>query len=226
MKKSLSYIAFALIIAFFAIALAFSSPAFAYENGDFQIWHTEAQDITMAKGVKAIIEEEFRFGEDASELFYQHYDWGIAYAFDKRLEMQFGYRFVLEKYKHKWREEDEPYTNITAKLDLWKFKFEDRNRIEYRHFRYADDQARYRNRFMLKYPINYKTIVVAPYSSDEIFISSNGTGFNQNRFQSGMEFVLTKYVKTDISYMMQQSKVRGHKWSEANVLWMKMKLSF
>lgn len=199
---------------------------YAYQSGDFQMWETNGEDIKIGKGAKLTMEQEFRFGEAASEFFYQHYDWGIAYAFDKMLELAFGYRLVYERVKHKWMEEDEPYTNITAKLDMWKFKLEDRNRIEYRHFRYKNDSARYRNRFVLKYPFDFQHIKVWPYVSDEIFIESNGRGFNMNRFQPGLEFELTKYVKFDISYMRQSSRGSGNKWSEANVLWNKVKITF
>lgn len=200
--------------------------AYAYENGDFQMWETFGEDIKIGKSTKFAVEQEFRFGKDASEFFYQHYDWGFAWAFDKRLEIALGYRLIYEKYKLKWREEDAPYTNITAKLDIWKFKFEDRNRIEYRHFRFKDDSVRYRNRFVLKYPFDFHTIKIAPYTSDEIFVSSDGTGFHQNRFQSGLEFELTRYVKADISYMMHSIRGKGDKWAKANVLWTKLKIAF
>ena len=80
--------------------------------------------------------------------------------------------------------------------------------------------------FSLKYPIEFKKIVIAPYASNEVFISSNGTGFNQNRLQSGIEFGLTKYVKIDVSYMQQQAKGLNDKWYEANVLWLKSKIAF
>lgn len=206
--------------------LAFSIKAYAYDNGDFQMWQTYVEDISIGKCTKLAMEQEFRFGEDASEFFYQHYDWGFAWAFDKRFELALGYRLIYERYKRKWREEDDPYTNLTWKQDIWKFKLEDRNRIEYRHFRYKADSMRYRNRFMLKYPIALGRIKVAPYTSDEIFISSDGTGYNQNRFQSGLELELTKNLKADIAYMMQSTRVKGDKWSEANVLWTKLKVAF
>ena len=203
-----------------------SLQAYAYDNGDFQIWNSNAQDVKIGKATKLTMEEEFRYGETASEFFYQHYDWGFAWAFDKRLELALGYRLVLEKYQHKWLETDEPYTVFIWKEDIWKFKFEDRNRIEYRHFRFAPDQARYRNKFLLKYPFEFKGLKIAPYTSDEIFVSSNGRGFNQNRFQSGLEIELNKYVKLDISYMLQSVRGKGDKWYEANVLWLKNKVSF
>ena len=206
------------------LAIAFN--LYAYDNGDFQIWNTDDQDVKIGNATKLTLEEEFRYGNTASELFYQHYDWGFAWAFDKRFELALGYRLVLEKYNHKWLETDEPYTILTWRQDIWKFKFDDRNRIEYRHFRFAPDQARYRNRFTLKYPFDFRSIRIAPYISDEIFVSSNGTGFNQNRFQSGIELELTKYVKFDISYMLQSLRSKGDKWYEANALWLKNKIAF
>ena len=200
--------------------------AYAYDSGDFQIWNLNAQEVAIGKGTKLATEQEFRYGNGGGDIFYQHYDWGFAYAFDKLLELAFGYRLIYEKPKMKWIEEDDPYTNITPRFDIWKFKFEDRNRIEYRHFRYSfPDQVRYRNRFMLKYPFDFKKIVVAPYISNEIFISSNGSGFNQNRLQPGIEFGLTKYVKIDISYMQQQVRGLDDKWYKANVLWLKSKIA-
>lgn len=199
---------------------------YAYDNGDFQIWHTENQEVAIAKGAKLTQEEEWRFGEDASEFYYQHYEWGVVYGFDKRLDIGFNYRQVYEKYKQKWREENRPHVNATVKLDIWKFKFEDRNRLEYRHFRYKDDFIRYRNKFALKYPLDFKKIKITPYLSDEIFISSNATGFNENRFYAGTEFGLTKYVKFDIYYLLKDNRIKADKWSSINVWGTKLKISF
>ena len=200
--------------------------AHAYDDGDFQIWHTENQEVALGTATKLTQEEEWRFGEDASEFFYQHYEWGVVYGFDKRLDIGFNYRQIYEKYKKKWREENRPHANATVKLDIWKFRFEDRNRLEYRHFRYKDDFVRYRNRFMLKYPFEFRKIKIAPYVSDEIFIASNGRGFSENRFCSGLEFGLPKYVKADVYYMVRSMRGAGDKWSEANVLGTRLKVSF
>ena len=214
-----------IIIPSILIALV-SINANAYDNGDFQIWNTDYEDIKIAKDVKFSMEQEFRFGENASELYYQHYDFGFVYGFDKMLDLGFFYRMVLEKYKHKWREEDMPNANATIKLSLWKFKFDDRNRLEYRHFRYKDDSIRYRNKSTLKLPLDFAKIKVSPYASDEIFIVSDGAGFNENRFFSGIEFDLTKYAKADIYYMLKSNRITGDKWSNANVLGTKIRISF
>lgn len=225
-EKSMFKKNFKVSVLAFLLIISAAAKAYSYENGDFQIWNTDYEDIKIAKDVKLSMEQEYRFGENASELYYQHYDWGFVFGFDKRLDIGLGYRFVLERYKHKWREEHMPNANATFKFDIWKFKFDDRNRIEYRHFRFKDDSVRYRNKFGLKYPIEFKTIKISPYSSDEIFITSDSTGFNENRFSTGLEFDLTKYVKADIYYMFKSNKIKGHKWNNTNVLGTKIKIIF
>jgi hypothetical protein len=216
-----------------SIVLAFGLTTFsllkasAYENGDFQIWNTNGEEVAIHKSAKFVMEQEFRYGNNAKEIFYQHYDFGVVYGFDKMLDIGLFYRQIYEWYKSKyWRPENMPNANATIKLDIWKFKLEDRNRLEYRHFDFAPDQVRYRNRAAIKFPFQFKTLVIAPYTSDEIFVSSNGTGFNHNRFQSGLEVGLTKYVKADISYMLASSRIKGDKWSNANVLWLKARIAF
>lgn len=209
-----------------ALAASIALNAYAYENGDFQIWNTDYQDIKVFKDMKLAMEQEFRFGENASELYYQHYEWGAVFGFDKMLDIAFCYRLVLEKYKHKWREEDQPNVNATLKFDLWKFKLDDRNRLEYRHFRFKEDSVRYRNKFGIKLPLDFMKIKVSPYASDEIFIASDSTGFNENRFSSGIEFGLTKYAKADVYYMFKSNRIKDDKWNSANVLGIKCKIAF
>ena len=200
--------------------------AYAYDNGDFQIWNTDYQNVDVTRDVKLTMEQEFRFGENASEFYYQHYEWGAVFGFDKMLDIALCYRLVFDKYKHKWREEDQPSVNATLKFDLWRLKLDDRNRIEYRHFRFKEDSVRYRNKFGIKLPLDFLKIKVSPYASDEIFITSDSTGFNENRFSSGLEFGLTKYVKADIYYMFKSNKIKDDKWNSANVLGTKIRIEF
>lgn len=203
-----------------------SCKASAYDNGDFQIWNTDVEEVKVYKGVKFAMEQEFRFGEDATEFYYQHYDWGAIFGFNKMLDISLGYRQVFERYRKKWRAEDMPNANATIKFNLWKFKFDDRNRLEYRHFRYKENFLRYRNKFAIKLPVDFKKIKVSPYISDEIFISSNGTGYNENRFCTGAEFDLTKYAKCDFYYMLRETRISGSKWAWSNVLGTKIKIAF
>lgn len=216
------------ILAFAAVLalIAAVHPAKAYDRGDFQIWNTQVQEAKIHKSVKMVMEEEFRYGENAGELYYQHYDWAAVFAFHKTLDIGLSYRQVYERYKRKWREENEPSVNATFKFDLWKFKLENKNRLEYRHFRYKDDSIRYRNKSAIKYPLDVLGVKAAPYLADEVFISSDGKGFNEDRFFSGIEVKPMENLAADVYYLLKLNRISGDKWTGANVLGMKVKISF
>ncbi len=214
----------------FAIAvLAFLSIAinvFAYDDHDFQVWNTDVEEFKIGDNSKIALEEEFRWGGNSKEFYYHHYDLGFFYNLEKYLSLGCGYRHVLELKKGKFRPENEPYLTATLVWDLKGFKFEDRNRIEYRRFDYQTDSWRYRNKFTVKSPWKFTGLEIQPYLSDEIFIGFEGASeFNQNRFSSGLGMNLSKNIKAEVYYMLQTTKSSG-KWIDSNVLGTKLKIAF
>ncbi len=206
--------------------LMLAAKAYAYDDGDFQIWNTDVEEFKIGKNSKVALEEEFRWADNASEFSYQHYDIGYFYNLKKYLNVGGGYRQVYELKKNKFKEENEPYLTASLLGDLSGFAFEDRSRMEYRHFDYQSDSWRYRNKLTIKTPWKFSEIGIQPYLADEIFI---GFGkiceFNQNRFSSGLGFNLTKNIKGEIYYMLQSSK-SSTKWTDANVFGTKIKIAF
>jgi len=201
--------------------------AYAYDDGDFQIWNTEVQEFEINKDSRMALEEEFRWGDNASEFYYQHYDLGYAYDMNKGLTLGLGYRQIYEKKSGKFLMENEPYMYATLKLGLKGFKFDDRNRLEYRHFDYQEDSWRYRNKLTVKGPWKFTKFQIQPYLADEIFLNLNGIDLNRNRFYAGIGFTLLKDLKGEIYYLLQTSKSSGTcVWSDANVLGSKIKLIF
>jgi len=216
-----------IIYAMIGLTLFLTGKVYAYDNGDFQIWNTDVEEVKINKEARIAFEEEFRWGKDASEFYYQHYDAGFFYDLRSWLNVGGGYRQVYELVKGKFKPENEPYMTATLLWDLEGFKFEDRNRMEYRYFNYKDDSWRYRNRITLKLPWKFTKIDIQPYLSDEIFIGFAGVpaDLNQNRFSSGLTMNLTKNIKADIYYMIQSTK-SSNKWTDANVLGTKLKIAF
>lgn len=209
-----------------SLALITSGQVYAYDDGDFQMWNTDVEEFKINKDSKIALEEEFRWGDNANEFYYHHYDIGFFYNLKKYLNIGGGYRHVYELKKGKFKLENEPYVTVTLLWGLLGFKFEDRNRIEYRHFEYQADSWRYRNKATIKLPWKITRIEIQPYLSDEIFIGFGGTNqFNQNRLSFGMGINLAKNVKAEIYYMLQSSKSSGN-WVDANVLGTKLKLVF
>lgn len=212
--------------AIIGLTLILSAKAYAYDDGDFQVWNTDVEEFKINKDSKLAFEEEFRWADNANEFYYHHYDVGFFYNLEKWLNIGGGYRHVYELKKGRFKLENEPYLTATLLADLKGFKIEDRSRMEYRHFDYQADSWRYRNKVTVKLPWKWTKAEIQPYVSDEILIGfSKIKELNQNRFYSGLSMNLTNNLKGEIYYMLQSSKSAG-KWVDANVLGTKLKLAF
>ncbi|MBU4376851.1 MAG: DUF2490 domain-containing protein [Candidatus Omnitrophica bacterium] len=203
-----------------------TTPSHAYEDGDFQIWHTENQDMKLTDHAKLTAEEEFRWGDDARELFYQHYDFGAVCTINKNLDLGVNYRLIYEKKSGEFKPENVIHANVTPKLDLWGFKFEDRNRFAYKYFDYQDDYAQYRNKLAIKYPFPLFKLKLEPYVANEMFVDfKDKGGFTQNRLFGGLGIEILKGMKAELYYMFQCKKSSG-KWKDANIFGSKFKIAF
>jgi len=214
------------IFAIIGLTLILTAKVYAYDDGDFQVWNTDTEEYKINKDLKVTFEEEFRWGGNASEFYYQHYDLGLSYALNKYWSIGGGYRQIYELSNRKFKMENEPYLTATLLLSGGGFTFESRNRLEYRYFEYKADSGRYRNKFTLKYPLKFTKIEIQPFVSDEVFFGFGGTNqFNQNRVSAGLGVNLTKDIKAEVYYMLVTAKSSG-KWVDSNVLGTKLKLAF
>ncbi|OIO36602.1 MAG: hypothetical protein AUJ74_01875 [Candidatus Omnitrophica bacterium CG1_02_44_16] len=199
---------------------------YAYDDHDLQVWNTDTEEFKVSKDAKAVFEEEFRWGNNADDFYYHHYDAGFFYNLKKYLNIGGGYRHVYELKKGESKLENEPYITATLLWGLKGFKFEDRSRLEYRHFDYQRDSWRYRNKVTLKLPWKFTKLEIQSYISDEILVGfSKITELNQNRFSSGLSMNLTKNLKAEIYYILQSAK-SSDKCVDTNVLGTKLKIVF
>ncbi len=198
----------------------------AYADGDFQIWHNEVQEFNVSKKIKVPLEEEFRYGDNASELYYHHYDIGLTYDANKNLTIGVFYRQIYEGEKGKSKPEFQPHFDITPKVDIYGFHLEDRNRFEYKL--YDDNRAdivEYRNKISIRSPWKLTPLKIQPYVADEVFVWLNTAFFRRNRFDAGASFEFAKNLKGDVYYRLQCTKKSG-RWTDANILGLKLKVSF
>lgn len=215
-----------IIFALIGIVLLLATKAYAYDDHDFQVWNTDVEEIKINEKWKVATEQEFRWGDNASQMFYQHYDLGAFYTFNKYLNIGTGYRHILSKSKGEYKIENELYITMTASWQLSGLKFEDRNRFEYQHFDYQTDSGRYRNKITVKLPWKFTKLEIQPFVSDEVFVHfMQKDAFNQNRFSAGLSLNLTKNIKGELYYMLQSSKGTSV-WTDANVLGTKLKIAF
>ena len=210
-----------------ALILVSAQRAYAYDNHDFQVWNTETEELKINASTRIALEEEFHWGDYASDFFYQHYDLSLIRDLNKYLNMGAGYRQIYEKKGGAFKEENAPYGMATVFYDLAGFKLDSRSRLEYRHFDYQSDTWRYRNRFSVKSPWKFTRLQIQPYLADEIFTKVSSTDLTQNRFCAGLGVNITKNIKGEVYYMLQSVKnTDTGKWTDANVLGTKLKISF
>ena len=214
-----------LIGAFFLVFL-FVTSSFAYDDEDFQIWNTDLATWKVSKNWKISLEEEFYYGDNARELYYQHSDLGVIYSgIAKWFDAGFNYRQVFEKREDDWKSENRIHFNGTLKWKILDLSFSDRSRFEYRIREDADDFWRYRNKLVLKIPLKMTKFKIQPYTAYEIFYDFNINALNKNCIYGGLILNITKNLKGEV-YYARQSYDKEDKWAEANVLGINLKVSF
>ncbi|MEI8350401.1 MAG: DUF2490 domain-containing protein [Candidatus Omnitrophota bacterium] len=223
--KEKAAIFFRLNFLFILSACMLLSRVYAYDDNDFQVWNTDYEEKKINEKFKISLEEEFRWGDNASELYYQHYEPGITYIVDKYWDVSLKYRHIYDKKGDKFKVENQPNLNANLRWEFLNFPFENRFRLEYRHFDYQVDSWLYRDKIMVKSPWKFTKFAIQPYLANEIFVNFYNTTFSRNRFYAGLGFAFTKNVKAEIYYLLQSTK-SSHKWSAANVLGTAIKLLF
>lgn len=197
----------------------------AFDDGDFQYWNTEGISFRISDKWKVKLEEEFRFGDDVSDFYYQHSDLGVTYSgFAEWFDAGINYRLIFNEKKGKWKYENRAHFNCAFKFDLHGVHFSDRNRFEYRDREDEDESWRYRNKFTIKLA-KFTQFEIQPYVADEIFVDFDEEVLNRNRLSSGISLMLLKNLKGDIFYLWQSSK-KSKVWIDYNVLGTKLTLSF
>ena len=208
------------------LTVLFHQKAFTFDDGDFQYWNTEEVSFKINEDWKVKLEEEFRFGDDAGNFYYQHSDWGVTYSgLAEWFDLGVFYRHIFEETAGDWEQENRPHLDATVKWELLEFPMSDRGRFEYRNREDAEDSWRYRNKFTVKWPHKITKAQIQPYIADEIFVDFDDRRFTVNRLYTGFSMKLFKNLKADIFYLWQ-AKRSGGTWLDYNILGTNFKLSF
>jgi hypothetical protein len=220
------------LVALMACLLVHPASAELNEDGDFQYWNTEAIEGKINDKWKAYMEAEFRFGDDASEFYYQHTHLEILYAWLEWLEVGLAYRQVWELDDPEtdlWFTEYRPMFNATLKHKWNGWDFSDRNRFEFRNFDTKEDKFRYRNKLKVKSPWKWTNLHINPFVADELFFEEDSdNGFNRNRLDIGVGLDFGDYVAhlTGEIFYRWQTTDRGDFWQDLNIIGTQLKFKF
>jgi len=215
-----------LILCLVVLTLLFVPEGFSFGDGDFQYWNTESISKKINDDWKIALEQEFRWGDNARNPYYNHSDLGIVYSgLASWLDVGINYRHVHEEKSNDWKVENRPHLNADVKWKLFDVAFSNRGRLEYRNREDADNYWRYRNKFSIKLPLQLTKLEIQPYLADEIFYDFDVETLNRNRLYGGFGFKIIKNLKGEIYYLWERTE-KSDKWNDINVLGTKLKLSF
>ena len=171
--------------------------------------------------------EELRLNDGGGNLYYQFSDFGLTYkGLADWVELGFNFRKIYEKESSgEWIEENRPHVNLTFKGKLFDLDLSDNSRFEYRDREDKKDVWRYRNKFIIKFPVELTTLKMKPYIADEIFVDLYGDRITKNRLFSGFSIKLADNTKFDIYYLWQASKA-DEGWDDVHALGTKLTFSF
>jgi len=205
-----------------------SVPCFAFDDGDFHWWTSASASVDINNDWKCTFEQEFRFGDDAGELYYSHSDLGFVYGgFADWIDLGINYRQIFGRSGSAgdWKQENRPHLNVTLKGQLFDLSVSNRSRFEFRDIEDNDDHWRYRNRFKVKIPLELTGLKLKPYVADEVFIPLNDDNVSQNRVYAGFSFDVLENMTGEIFYCWLSARVTGD-WRDYHVLGTRLKFRF
>ena len=136
---------------------------FKLDNLSEHYWNNENVAWKINEDWKVKWEDEFRFGDDASDFYYQHTDVGVTYSgLAEWLDVGANYRGIFEEKSKDWQYENRPHLNLKLKTSLGDVKVSNNNRFEFRIRQNSEDKIRYRNKSTVKSPIKFTILKFSP----------------------------------------------------------------
>jgi hypothetical protein len=220
--------------------------AWAYDDGDWQLWSTFDAGGKTQGGFEPRISQDLRLGDTMSEYFYsetylslgyQLTDWfkpvvGLAQIYERSnvARYQKSADEFAEASDHIWKQEQDPRVDLyfTQKLAGW--GLEDRVRMEYRDKDDDPSYMRYRNRIRVKSPWEISPVIINPYVAWETNYEDDShkdssDRWNRHRVYAGVTAKLSNPFKAGLYYMYEMNKKAGE-WTDLNVLGIDVGASF
>ncbi|MBN2068553.1 MAG: DUF2490 domain-containing protein [Opitutales bacterium] len=195
--------------------------AHAYEDGDTQLWLKASAKLKVASSTTFVLEEEFKYGDDMSELYDKETLIMLDHKINDYFSIAYGYRHVVELSGNTWKDEDRPTLDFKFKQSASGWSFEERIRWEYRMKQDSDEYSRYRVSVKAKSPWKFTSLALNPYVSVESNYSDkdSNAGWDRHRFYVGMGMKFNDHISGDL-YFCRQRDDKGSSWRDYNAIGM------
>jgi hypothetical protein len=207
-----------MVLAAVVLALAPMGNAKTNADHDWQFWTHERANIKITDKVVGTVGAMFRFGDDMSDLWYQHYDAGVIFKTTTWLNIMANYRLkmvdadISPSFKgDDWINIHNPSLNFIFSHKLGKVKL--KNNCRFSYWDYDDEFGRddlmyYRNIFMVAGPAWTKA-KISPYIQEDFFFSTNNGQVDRNRLSTGVLVGKWKVVTPKLYVMWQAFNPNG-----------------
>jgi hypothetical protein len=203
-------------ISSFLIILFFTSSLLA-QMKDFQIWPNIYLEGKVTKRLNAHINQQTRFGNNASQFQLAYADFGFGYRITKFMLVNLDYVYMRRREfvdNHEQQQiigsRHQVYTSVVIKKDMRRSRITYRGMLQgqyrdvYSSNRGVFPQYYFRNKLTLRYNLNkYFT----PYIASELYYHFNtkgNNGLNRSRYFVGFFYNIGSKSAIEIYYMIQQ----------------------
>ena len=198
------------------------------QDGDWQFWQYNQFFGNFTDKLGLMFEEEFRVGNNISELFYHHALVGLYYNPVDWFSFMPAYEqiFLREPGTKNWFPVYVPFLQFLFIIKGEKSRFINRTRLEYVMFdkESKTDEFLFRNLSFYILPFQFTKLKIQPYIGEEFFISSEN-GFKQNRVTGGFQIPIVREFVIDLFY--RYVLVKPHdKWKYKNVIGLDFLVTF
>ena len=193
-----------------AILFLFSGVIANAQEKDFCIWTTVNIEKKFSKKFTAVLSQEFRFDENASQLDNAFTNITAEYNFTKNLNASFNYRLINKRLiDGHYQQRNRIYVDVAYRLKQNDYSFTLRTRFQDQFRNAFSENAElpaiwyWRNKLTFKY--NLKEF--KPYSYFEIFYPLNDPVINtidNLRFAVGCNYDFTKKHSVNLYYLINK----------------------
>jgi len=203
---------------FIAVAVIVLSGALHVPAFEFEYWPKAIVTVPLNQQWQFGFEEWLSLTDNASRFKDTQTDLWLTYlGLADWLSVGVGYKRVFAKADGDWQIEDRPMLNAALKTKVHGFGVIGRSRLEYRIVEDEEEVWRCRNRLTILSPVTFTPLKIQPYTAEEVFVSFDGQGLNQQRLYGGVFIPLHEKVRLELFYIWKLDKDDGD-WHDTNVL--------
>lgn len=190
--------------------LVFSFVSYSQEE-DFQIWTELGLKKEIIDDVSLLLNQEFRFNENATTFDKWHSTLGVSYDINKYIRLRAMYRYTQNKDLEKGFEVAHRTLGdfiLRKRVERFRLSYRLRYQMDYEkdftgEALYMESQA-LRNRFKVAY--NIRKNPLTPFVSYEFLYRLNnpyGNSIERNRFTFGLDYNVTDNLSANVYYRYQ-----------------------